>query len=90
MANRKRVSLSLPAFLFLFNQFVEKMSEVDGSCGGSFAKTSAGYAADYKERGAFHQTEINNGAIIVKRFFTGVACPPSGFSQKCGPNLMKC
>ncbi len=43
------------------------------------------------KRGAFHQTVLNNGATIVKSvFFTGVdTCPPSGFSQKCGPNLIK-
>lgn len=61
------------------------------------SKTSAGYNADYKDRGAFHQTEINNGTTIITFifffffFFTGVmsTCLPSGFTQKCGLNLMK-
>lgn len=86
-----QVPLSLPAFLFLFNQFAEKMTVVDGSCGGLISKTRAGYNADYKGRGTFHRTEINNCAAIIKRFFIGVdTCLQSGFPQKCGLNLMKC
>ncbi len=40
------------------------------------------------KRGAFHQTVLNNGATIVKCVFLQVLTP-SGFSQKCGPNLIK-